>query len=242
MTLWYLSRATGAVTLVLLTLTVALGIADERRWAPRRTPRFVVDHLHRSTSLLVMVVLAIHIATNVMDGYVQIRLVDAIVPFVGSYHPLWLGLGTLAFDLLLAVILTSILRERIGHRAWRAVHWAAYACWPVAVTHGLGIGTDVGTTGWMLWLTVACGAVVALAVRARLTLPPRPVAAPLAPTVPFAAGAPAAITAGRTRASAAVGPATSGRTVPGDPRPPSRAARTASADPRPTALDRELLR
>ncbi|MEV4422778.1 ferric reductase-like transmembrane domain-containing protein [Patulibacter sp. NPDC049589] len=230
MTLWYLSRATGAVTLVLLTLTVALGIANERRWAPRRTPRFVVDHLHRSASLLVMVVLAIHIATNVVDGYVQIRLVDAIVPFVGEYHPLWLGLGTLAFDLLLAVIVTSVLRARIGHRAWRAVHWAAYACWPVAVTHGLGIGTDVGTTGWMLWLTVACGAVVAAAVWARLALPPRPVAAPLAPTVPFAAGAPPAITASRARGRTSA----TARTVLG--------GESAVFDPRPTTPDREVLR
>lgn len=198
MTLWYLSRATGAVTLVLLTLTIALGIANERRWAPRRTPRFVVDHLHRSASLLVLVILAIHIATNVIDGYVQIDLVDAVVPFVSAYHPLWLGLGALAFDLLIAVIVTSLLRDRIGARAWRAVHWATYACWPVAMTHGLGIGTDVGTTGWMLWLAVACGALVIAAVWARLTMPPRPISAPLAPTVPagtdmpFAGATPAA--------------------------------------------------
>lgn len=174
MTLWYLARATGAVTLVLLTLTVALGIANERRWAPRNTPRFVVDHLHRSASLLVMVVLVIHIASSVVDGYVQIRLVDAVVPFISSYHPLWLGLGTLAFDLLIALIVTSVLRAHIGARTWRAVHWAAYACWPVAMTHGLGIGTDVSTTGWMLWLSVGCGAVVAAALWARISRDPRP--------------------------------------------------------------------
>ncbi|WP_084269483.1 ferric reductase-like transmembrane domain-containing protein [Patulibacter minatonensis] len=210
MTLWYLSRATGAVTLVLLTLTIALGIANERRWAPRRTPRFVVDHLHRSTSLLVLVVLAIHIATNVIDGYVQIDLVDAVVPFVGSYHPLWLGLGTLAFDLLIAVIVTSVLRDRIGVRAWRAVHWATYVCWPVAMAHGLGIGTDVGTTGWMLWLSVACAATVAAAVWARLTLAPRPVAAPLAPTVPAGTAMPA----GTPRSAGTAMPFAGRETVP----------------------------
>lgn len=177
MALWYLSRATGAVTLVLLTLTVALGIANQRRWAPRRTPRFVVEHLHRSASLLVIVVLAIHIATNVIDGYVQIRLVDAVVPFAGSYRPLWLGLGALSFDLLLALIVTSLLRNRIGLRTWRAVHWLAYACWPVAMAHGLGIGTDVTGGGWMLWLAAACGTAVAAAIWARLTVPARPPAA-----------------------------------------------------------------
>lgn len=186
MALWYLSRATGAVALVLLTLTVALGIANQHRWAPRRTPRFVVEQLHRTASLLVIVVLAIHIATNVIDGYVQIRLVDAVVPFTGSYRPLWLGLGALSFDLLLALIVTSLLRSRIGLRTWRAVHWLAYACWPVAMAHGIGIGSDVGGGGWMLWLAVACGATVAAAIWARLTVPARPPAAsaPTARVVP----------------------------------------------------------
>ncbi len=186
MALWYLARATGAVTLVLLTLTVALGIANERRWAPRRTPRFIVDHLHRFASLLVVAVLTIHILTNVIDGYVQIRLVDAVVPFVGSYRPLWLGLGAVAFDLLIALIVTSLLRARIGVRTWRAIHWLAYACWPVAFAHGLGIGTDVGGGGWMLWLSAACAAIVVVAIWARLALPSRPAAssAPTARTVP----------------------------------------------------------
>ncbi|MDO9408967.1 ferric reductase-like transmembrane domain-containing protein [Patulibacter sp.] len=184
MSLWYLARATGAVTLILLTLTVAIGIANQQRWAPRRTPRFVVEHLHRSTSLLVVVLLAVHIAASVIDGYVQIRLVDAVVPFLSSYQPLWLGLGTLAFDLLLALIVTSVLRAHIGARTWRAVHWAAYVCWPVALAHGLGIGTDTGTTGWLTWLSVGCTAVVLAAVWARLTRQPAPLAAPVAPTVP----------------------------------------------------------
>lgn len=184
MSLWYLARATGAVTLVLLTLTVALGIATERRWAPRRTPRFVVQHLHRSTSLLVLVLLGIHVAASVLDGYVQIRLVDAVIPFLSAYHPLWLGLGTLALDLLIALVVTSLLRDRIGPRAWKAVHLTAYGCWPVAALHGLGIGTDGGTTGWMLWLTVACAAVLAAALWARLTVAPRPAGTPMAPRVP----------------------------------------------------------
>lgn len=178
MSLWYLARATGAVTLVLLTLTVALGVANQQRWAPRRTPRFVVEHLHRSASLLVVVLLVIHVAASVVDGYVQIRLVDAIVPFVSAYHPLWLGLGTLAFDLLIALVATSVLRAHLGVRTWKAVHRLAYACWPVAMVHGLGIGTDVATTGWMLWLSVACAAAVAAAVWARLTREPSGEGAP----------------------------------------------------------------
>lgn len=184
--LWYLMRGTGAVSLVLLTLTLALGVANHGRWAPRNTPRFVVDHLHRTASLLVVVLLAIHITTAILDKYVAINLVDAVIPFGGHYRPLWVGLGAVALDLLLALIVTSLLRARIGLKQWKAVHWLAYACWPIAVAHGLGNGTDVAHGGWMLWLTAACGATVLAAVWARLTIPARPAAtsAPTAPVVP----------------------------------------------------------
>jgi methionine sulfoxide reductase heme-binding subunit len=162
---WYLTRGTGAASLVLLTLTLVLGIANVRRWTPRGLQRFVVDDLHRTLGLLVVVLLGIHVATSVLSSYVSVSAIDALVPFVGSYHPFWLGFGALALDLLAALIVTSLLRARIGLRAWRAVHWAAYACWPVAVIHGIGMGTDA--SGWLLWLTIGCATLVGLAVSAR---------------------------------------------------------------------------
>jgi predicted ferric reductase len=173
MALWYLTRATGAVALVLLTFSLVLGVANVRRFG---APRFVVDGCHRAASLFVCVLLAIHIGTAVFDGYAPIRLVDAVLPFAGAYRPLWLGLGALAFDLLLALVVTSLLRARLGFRAWRAVHWLAYACWPVAVLHGLGTGSDV-RAGWLLWVTAACAASVAVAIVVRLT--ERGIAAPV---------------------------------------------------------------
>jgi hypothetical protein len=165
--LWYLSRGTGAVVLLLLTVSVVLGILDQRRWRPRGWPRFVLDALHRNISLLVLALLAVHIATSVIDSYAPIRLVDAFVPFVSAYRPVWLGLGALAFDLLLAVLITSMLRRYLGHRAWRMVHWLAYVSWPVAVVHGLTTGTDVKAV-WLLALTAACAMAVLIATWARV--------------------------------------------------------------------------
>lgn len=167
MALWYLTRGTGAAALVLLTLTLVLGVVNVERFASPRVPRFVVDGWHRTVSLLVCVLLAIHIGTTVLDGYAPIRLVDAVVPFVSAYRPLWLGLGALALDLLVALIVTSLLRGRIGVRVWRAVHWAAYACWPVAFLHALGTGSDI-RPGWMTYLALGCAAVVVAAVAVRL--------------------------------------------------------------------------
>jgi sulfoxide reductase heme-binding subunit YedZ len=167
MALWYLTRATGAAALVLLTLSLVLGVVNVRRFTSRRFPRFVVDGWHRTTSLLVCALLAVHIGTSVLDGYAPIQVADVVIPFGGAYRPLWLGLGALAFDLLLAVIATSLLRARLGARAWRAVHWLAYACWPVALFHGLGTGSDV-RAGWLVWVSAGCASAVVLAVIVRL--------------------------------------------------------------------------
>jgi len=167
--LWYLSRGSGVVSLILLTISTVLGVTTAVRWATARWPRFVVEGLHKNASLLSVVFLAVHVVTAVVDGFVPIRWIDAVVPFVGQYKPFWLGLGALAFDLLLAVIITSLIRVRLGHRTWRAVHWLAYACWPVAVIHGLGIGSDSGQR-WMLMIDVAAIAAVGAAVFARLVV------------------------------------------------------------------------
>ena len=166
--LWYLSRGTGAITLVLLSASVILGITGTLRWRlGARTPRFVVDGLHRNVSLLVVVLLAAHVATALLDPFAHLRVLDAVVPLASRYRPLWMGFGALALDLLVALIVTSVLRARLGLRAWRAVHWAAYVCWPVAVLHGVGTGTDA-RSAWLQLLTAACVAGVVAALVARL--------------------------------------------------------------------------
>ena len=164
---WTLTRASGAVSLLLLTAAFALGIADVARWRSRTWPRFAVDALHRNLALLALAFVGVHVLTTIFDKFVSIGLVSAFVPFSNSYKMLWLSLGAIAFDLFLALIVTSMLRRRIGLRLWRAVHWAAYACWPVALLHAVGTGTDA-TRPWMLAVALASTAVVAAAVVARL--------------------------------------------------------------------------
>ena len=128
---------------------------------PPSTPRFVVQRVHRNVSLLSVVFIVIHIATAVIDGFAPIRWIDAVVPFRAAYRPLWLGLGAVAFDLLIAIAVTSLLRAHLGARVWRAVHWTSYALWGFAVFHGLGVGSDSKQL-WMIALVViSVGAVVA---------------------------------------------------------------------------------
>ena len=165
---WYLTRSTGVVTLLLLTAIVILGILGPLRVSgSARWPRFTIGQLHRDASLLVLALLVVHIITSVLDRFAPIGLLDAVVPLHSSYRPLWLGFGALAFDLLVALTATSLVRRRLGYAAWRRIHWLAYASFPVAVLHSLGAGSDAKSV-WLLWLTVACVAATVLAVIARI--------------------------------------------------------------------------
>lgn len=172
--LWYVSRGTGAVTLVLLTASVVLGIFEIRAWRPAGASLFAVASLHRTLSLLAVALLAVHITTTLLDPFPHIAVLTAIVPFVTSYRPLWVGLGTIASDLLLALVITSLVRRRLGYRTWRGVHWFAYLCWPVALLHGFGTGSDA-KTGWMLVLTSVCVGAVLFAVAGRVAAAGTPV-------------------------------------------------------------------
>jgi len=165
--LWFATRGFGVVSLLLLTAIVVLGVAGANRWRSVRWPRFVVAALHRNLTLLALVFIALHVITTVLDGYAPISLVNAILPFTSPYRPIWLGLGAVAFDLLLALTITSLLRARIGYSRWRALHWLAYASWPIALVHGLGTGTDA-RLAWMQIVAVTCVAAVAAAVLWRI--------------------------------------------------------------------------
>ena len=189
-TYWYVTRSTGAVALVLLTISVVLGLMGAVRFSGGpRWPRFAIDTLHRDVSLLVMVLVVIHVVTTVLDGFAPISLIDGLIPFRSPYRPLWLGLGTLSFDLLIALVVTSLVRRRLGYRTWRMVHWLAYVSWPVAVLHGLGTGSDV-KSWWMLALTVSCVAAVLAVVLVRIGRAPSAVPSVRTGTTVLAVAAP----------------------------------------------------
>jgi predicted ferric reductase len=164
--LWYASRATGVVCLLLMTAVVLLGILVTRQGRLPGLPRFAVTGLHRNLSLLAVLFLVIHVVTAILDPFVTIGWVATVVPLASPYRPVWIGLGAVALDLMAALVLTSLARARIGRRAWRAVHWLAYAFWPLSLAHGLGSSGDL-RSGPLLWLSAACAAAVAAALAAR---------------------------------------------------------------------------
>jgi methionine sulfoxide reductase heme-binding subunit len=159
--IWYATRASGLMALVLFTATVVLGIVTTARARARNWPGFAQQEIHRRISMIAVVFLALHVLTSILDTYVHIGWAAVVIPFVSHYQAFWVGVGAVALDLLLAVFATSLLRGRLRPATWRAVHWLAYLSWPVALAHAFGMGTDA-RTGWVVLLGVGCiGAVVA---------------------------------------------------------------------------------
>lgn len=167
--LWFLSRASGLVLLVLLSVTLALGIVATGRRTPSWWPRFATASLHANIALLSIACLVAHILTTVVDEFVPIGWVDVVVPFRSAYRPVWLGLGTVAGLLLIAVVVTASLRQMMSPQVWRRTHYLVYAAWPISVMHGLGTGSDT-TNRVVLLLTFGCVLMVTVATVVRLSL------------------------------------------------------------------------
>jgi len=187
LSVWYLMRGSGLVALILFSMTIGLGVVGVKRWQSSRWSRLVTAGLHRNVALLALCFLAIHVVTAVVDQFVGLGWLGVIVPFKSAYRPLWVGLGVVAFDIVLAVMATSLLRRHVRFRTWRLVHWGTWVMWPVALVHALGAGTDRVSFG--LFVSLGCVALVGAAAVWRLipdravpdrTTPPRPPARPLA--------------------------------------------------------------
>ncbi|GAA3545001.1 ferric reductase-like transmembrane domain-containing protein [Nocardioides daeguensis] len=179
--LWLLNRSTGLSLTLALSASVALGVLTLRGHAGgdggARLPRFVTRSLHRNVAIGALALLVAHVVTAVADTYVDIRWWQAVVPWGGTYEPLWLGLGALALDLLVAVAVTTALRGRLGYRGWRLVHLSSWLAWVAAVAHGVMIGTDLGAPPrWVSWAaapTLAGIALVASSLAYRVLARPR---------------------------------------------------------------------
>jgi methionine sulfoxide reductase heme-binding subunit len=164
---WYATRASGIVSLILLTLTMVLGLVTTGRARGRNWPGFAQQEIHRRISILAVLFLGIHVVTSILDTYVHIGWFAIVVPFASPYSPFWVGLGTIALDLMVAVFVSSLLRAHLKPGTWRGIHWLAYASWPIALAHTFGMGTDSREL-WVIALGALCVFSVGVALLWRL--------------------------------------------------------------------------
>ena len=148
--LWYATRASGLMALVLLTATMVLGLTTTTRARARNWPGFAQQEMHRRISILAVVFVAIHVLTSVLDTYVHIGWAAIVIPFTSPYSRFWVGVGTVALDLMVAVFVSSLLRARCG-RAPGGPSTGWPTGWPVALAHTFGMGTDAREPGSSRW-------------------------------------------------------------------------------------------
>jgi DMSO/TMAO reductase YedYZ heme-binding membrane subunit len=163
----------GVFALVALTAAVGAGVLATDRIFLSPGGRIVSQAIHRSVSFAAVGFLVIHVATEVMAG--RSHPYDSVAPFLDHKRTFYLGLGTVASDLLLLILVTGILRGRFTvarpRWAWRALHAAAYLCWPLAIVHGLLGGRHAKP--YVDWSYGACVAAVAIALVLRVVIAPR---------------------------------------------------------------------
>lgn len=155
---WLMLRTTGIVALALLSLSTVLGIVSPVLRSPTR--RFVAISLHRSTGATGLLLLVSHVILAVLDSYVRIPPLAVLVPGVSIWQPLWIGVGAVALDLIILLVITTLTRYQ-APRLWRRMHLAAYAAVLLAWGHALAVGTDSGDLPVRITALVGLGAAVA---------------------------------------------------------------------------------
>lgn len=160
--LWYTTRATGMVTLILFTLVVSLGTLVANRVGGTVVGRFEINELHRSVSIVAMVFLVLHITTTVVDSFAPTGWLSAIIPFASEYRRVGVAIGAVAFDLILAVWISSLLKVRMKNESWRLIHWFSWLAFASAILHAYLTGTDT-KNGVGLALVGACAVCVIIA-------------------------------------------------------------------------------
>ncbi|MDA8209185.1 MAG: hypothetical protein M0Z92_09335, partial [Actinomycetota bacterium] len=150
------------IAMVLLALVVILGMVTATKAAPKGFAKFLVPDLHRRLSISAAVFLGVHIVTALLDSFVHIGLAASIIPFVSSYRPVWVGFGAIAFDLLVVVIATSVVRHRFSQGPWKKIHYLSWLVVSFALFHAIGTGSDA-RVGLVEVVYIALVGVVALA-------------------------------------------------------------------------------
>jgi hypothetical protein len=152
----------GVLALIALTAAVGVGIVATDRIVMAPGSRVVAQAVHRAVSFAALAFLVTHIVLEILAH--RSHVIDAFVPFLAQGRTFYIGLGTVASDLVILLVVTGIARGRFAEKwpwTWRTIHAAAYVAWPLSIVHGLLAGRTAKP--YVDWSYGACVAAVALA-------------------------------------------------------------------------------
>jgi sulfoxide reductase heme-binding subunit YedZ len=159
---WYVTRTSAVLSYLALTGSVVYGLMLSTGATDRIAHRAVSVTLHRDLAGVGLALALIHAAVLMLDRSVPYTPTEVVVPFAGPYRPLWVAFGQLALAGSIIVTLSTYVRGRIGHGAWRRIHKVAFLAWAMATIHGAMSGTDTGITLLALMYVSSAALVVGL--------------------------------------------------------------------------------
>jgi sulfoxide reductase heme-binding subunit YedZ len=140
--MWYITRSAGILAYLLLWLSTAWGLLiPSKLLEPVLHGNFTYD-FHQFISLLSLGFLGLHIFILTADRYLPFTLAQILIPFSAPYRPLWVGIGVIAFYLILLVPVTFYMRKRIGMKAFRMIHTLSLLAYLGGLAHAFMSGTD----------------------------------------------------------------------------------------------------
>ena len=157
---WYVTRAGGMLSFVLLTASVVLGLLLSNRASLKRWPRFALEDVHRFVGLLAGGFILIHVGALLVDSYLPFSLANVLVPGTAPYRPLAVAAGVISAELLVALAVANRYRQSLSYGFWRRTHYLNFGVWILASLHGLFAGTDTGSA-WALAMYLVAATLVA---------------------------------------------------------------------------------
>ena len=146
-TAWYLTRSTGTVAYLLLSGATLWGLVLSSKIVQEAVPAVLALALHKVLAWLAVALAGFHAFVLLFDGYYVYRLSNLLLPFVGPYRPLWVGLGMIGFYLVLLTSASFSWRKWLGPKRWRALHSLTFVAYALVTVHGLTAGTDSPNPG-----------------------------------------------------------------------------------------------
>lgn len=147
---WYLSRSAGTVGYLLLASSTVWGLVLSSKIVKDTVPAALSLAMHNILSWLAIAFTSVHMVSLLFDNFFSYKLSDLLIPFVGPYEPGWVGLGVIAFYLMLLTSISFYFRKQIGQKRWRSLHYLTFGVFVLGTIHGAMAGTDSGNLGMQM--------------------------------------------------------------------------------------------
>lgn len=161
---WHLVRSSGMVAYILLLASTVWGLFISTQFVKEWSPGPVSLTLHSTISWIALLLGLVHALLLMFDSYYNYTLGDLFIPFTGPYRPVFVGLGTLSFWIIVVVSLSFPVKKRIGHKTWQNLHYTSYIAFGLVSLHGLFAGTDGHLLGFRLLIALGVVMVIILLV------------------------------------------------------------------------------